>query len=211
MFDDTLPYGEVITLPILAVHGEVALLSSYMFDVEAPSGRAAVERAREDDRLLGVVTCRDPTMRVDADAAPSDVYDVGMLMNVHSGEARRGTYKAHLVGAARMRVVEWLDEGPALMARVAIEPQPDDGERVRDASERLTAVVRSLLGASENPMVEMGLELLHLATSPAAIADTIAASVLDVSISDKQKLVETFDVPARLALVAGWVRRDLVG
>ena len=159
----------------------------------------AVERAIESDKILLVVTQRDPS---ENEPGPGELYDVGTLVRI--GIFLRlpdGTLKIMLEGISRVRIEEFVELDTFTGARVS------PLETVVTKSREIEAITRKVEAQFEDYIrmhpripneVMLSLQALEDRTH---LADTVAAH-LQVRNDLKQRLLETIDLEERLMLLS---------
>ncbi len=158
----------------------------------------AVRASIEGERPLGVVLQKDPEVE---NPGPDGLHAVGVLANVlrfvTSGE---GAHHVICQGVKRFRVVEYVEDLPFLAAR--IEPIEVAEELTPAIEARMQELKRLAVEALEMlPQVPAEVsEAVHKIASPGMLADFVA-SFMDLEPKDKQRVLETLDVEARLDLV----------
>ncbi|MBU8920280.1 MAG: endopeptidase La [Bacteroidales bacterium] len=166
----------------------------------------AVERAIESDKLLLVITQKNPT---ENDPGPEDMYMVGTIVRI--GLFFRlpdGTIKLMLEGISRVRVKEYIEDGNYLSARV--EPVEIDDSMSREI-EALTRKVETLFTDYVRMNHRIPNEvLLSLQTidDRSSLADTVAAQLLlrnDV----KQNILETDNLEERFMMLSRILAEEL--
>jgi ATP-dependent Lon protease len=159
---------------------------------------AAVQAAVRGERPIGVIQQRDPAVE---HPGGNDLHAVGTLATVlRYVTAPDGSHHVICQGVERFRVVELLDGYPFLAARV--DRLPDTETMTAALEGRLTH-----LRAQADELVELTPKLpqeaaqaVHGAGSAGALADMLA-HFLDLRPEDKQQVLETLDVEARVARV----------
>ena len=156
---------------------------------------AAAQEAVRSERKVGFLLQRDPQKN---DVGPNDLYWVGtagqVVRYITGGE---GAHHMVVQGQSRFRALEFLEGWPFLVARVQYietpeEMNPDVEARFLQLKSQAVEAIQLLPNAPEElAVVVQGL------TSPAMLADMVA-NLLDVKLEDKQRLLETFDLPTRL-------------
>src|SRR5690606_28994593 len=144
------------------------------------------------------------------DPAGDDLYEVGTLAHVlQLLKLPDGTIKVLVEGVSRVRVGAIVEHDGALAGHAEpIEPVNDREER------ELEAITRSLMSLFEQYVKtnrKLPPELMQTLSGieePGRLADTIAAH-LGVRISDKQKLLETDEIGARLEQLVGLVDGEI--
>lgn len=167
---------------------------------------AALEAAMEGDQAILLAAQKEAKTN---DPAESDIHTVGTLGTVvQLLRLPDGTVKVLVEGKHRANVTRFTDE----TAFFAVEHEPVE-ETQRDVSE-LEALVRSVnstfesyVRANKKIPPEMVTTVAAI-DEPSRLADTIV-SHLGVKLEDKQNLLETFDVGARLEKVLGYMRSEM--
>lgn len=144
------------------------------------------------------------------DPSGDDLYQVGTLAHVlQLLKLPDGTIKVLVEGVARVRMTGVEEKDGALVGVAeTLEPEVDREEREIDA------ITRSLLGLFEQYVKtnrKLPPELMQTLSGieePGRLADTIAAH-LGVRIGDKQKLLETPGIGARLEQLVGLVDGEI--
>jgi ATP-dependent Lon protease len=163
-----------------------------------PRSQAAVQEAVRLERPVGVLLQNKPTVE---DPSPEDLHWVGtssaVLRYVTTPE---GAHHAIVKGLLRFRALQFLDGYPFLVARV--EHVEEAGSADAEIQGRAQALKQQALEALQLlPQVPMdtvaGIQGLE---DPGQIADVVA-SVMDLTDTDKQALLETFDLKLRLELL----------
>src|SRR5262245_34326466 len=152
-----------------------------------------------EQRQLGILMQRNPDV---VDPGPPDMHRVGCVANLmRYVTAQDGTHHLACQGEQRFQVLEFLDGWPFLVARVALIPEPDSKSPEIEA--RFLNLQRRAVEALELlPQAPPDLlAAIRSITSPAHLAD-IAASYMDLKPEEKQEILETIDVTARMDKVA---------
>ena len=125
-------------LPILPLRGVVVFPQTAIpLTVGQPRSIKLVDEVVANDRLIGLVTSKDPELET---PGPDDVYNVGTLASIHRlFRAPDGTIRLLVQGLARIEVEEYTGTEPYLKARV--RPIP---ETVEDTLE-VEALVRNVV------------------------------------------------------------------
>ncbi len=166
---------------------------------------ALIKDAVRDEQVIGVVTQRKAE---EEDPGAADLYTVGTVARVvkllKMGE---DNYSLVVQGLARFKVLELVQESPYLKARVDPVEDKTDVEDVE--VEALAINLKKLAREVIELMPELpaaATELVESITHPGHLADLIAANV-DVPIEEKQQVLETVDLKARMKLVLELLNR----
>ncbi|HWV39653.1 MAG TPA: endopeptidase La [Vulgatibacter sp.] len=166
---------------------------------------ALIKDAVRDDQVIGVVTQRRAE---EEDPASGDLHSVGTVARIvkllKMGE---DNYSLVVQGIARFRIVELIQESPYLKARVEAVEETPAGEdvEVEALAINLKKLAREVIELMPELPAAAG-ELVESITHPGHLADLIAANV-DVSIEEKQQVLETVDLKARMKLVLELLNR----
>ncbi len=166
---------------------------------------ALIKDAVRDDQVIGVVTQRRAE---EEDPGAADLYSMGTVARIvkllKMGE---DNYSLVVQGLARFRVLDLVQESPYLKAR--IEPVEDKTEVDNVEIEALGINLKKLAREVIELMPELpaaAVELVDSITHPGHLADLLSANV-DVPIEDKQAVLETVDLKARMKLVLELLNR----
>src|SRR5665213_2686169 len=161
-----------------------------------------------DERTIAVTAQQDP--RLDS-PSPDDMHTVGTLATVH--KVVRMPNQSRFVfteGVERVRVVRYVQTEPFMVAEVeTLEPE------TAEVSANTEALVRIVIGqfqqiVSESPTLSD--ELRTIAANieePGRLVDFVASSLPFLTTDDKQKLLETPGIAARLELINSHLSKEI--
>ena len=160
-----------------------------------PKSIAAAQQAVRDQRQVGILLQRAAEV---AEPGPIDMHRMGTLANiVRYITAPDGTHHLVCQGEQRFQIVEYLSGWPFLVARVLQIPEPDT--RTSEIEARFVNLKAQTLEAIQL-LPQTPTELLSAIQSietPAALAD-LAIAYMDVKPEEKQEILETIDISARM-------------
>jgi ATP-dependent Lon protease len=166
---------------------------------------ALIKDAVRDEQVIGVVTQRRAE---EEDPGAADLYTVGTVARIvkllKMGE---DNYSLVVQGLARFRVLDLVQEAPYLKAR--IDPVEDKTAVDEVEVEALAINLKKLAREVIELMPELpaaATELVESITHPGHLADLIAQNV-DVPLEEKQQVLETADLKARMKLVLELLNR----
>ncbi|GAA0574117.1 endopeptidase La [Craurococcus roseus] len=165
---------------------------------------AAVQHAMREGQQIGVLMQRDPQVQ---EPSPGDLHRMGTVANIlRLVTTPDGTHQLVCQGVQRFRVLDWVGERPFIAAGVVRIEEPDT--RTPEVEARFLNLKRQAAEALQLlPQAPEGLAAtVQALDSPAALAD-LAAALLDVPPDEKQEMLETVDLVARLDRVS----RSLAG
>ena len=146
---------------------------------------------------------------VDDDPSPDAIYPIGVLASVlQLLKLPDGTVKVLVEGKGRARLTRFTDRSDYFEAEA--EEIADDAGDIAQSE----AMVRAVVEQFENyvklnkKVPPEALSSIPQITDPSKLADSVAAH-LSVKITDKQGLLETVEVPARLEKVYGLMEGEI--
>jgi ATP-dependent Lon protease len=164
-----------------------------------PRSVAAAQDAVRGERQIGILAQRDATVD---EPGEIDLYRIGTVANVvRYLTGKDGSHHAVSQGEQRFRIVEFLHGWPFMVARIErIETPEADSPQIQA---RFINLKRQALEALELlPQVPQELiQQISAITDPGALADIVAA-YLDLTIEQKQEVLETIDLAARIDRVS---------
>jgi len=164
-----------------------------------PRSIRAAQQAVREQRQIGILMQRDPQL---AEPEPLDLHRVGTLANlVRYVTAPDGSHHLVCQGEQRFRVVDFLSGYPFLVARVNRIEEPE--VRTPELEARFLNLQRQAVEAFELlPQAPQELvAAIQSVASPGALADFVAAYT-DITPDEKQEVLETIDVAARIERVS---------
>jgi len=164
-----------------------------------PKSIAAAQQAVRDQRQVGILLQRAAEV---ADPTPIDMHRMGTLANiVRYITAPDGSHHLICQGEKRFQISEYLSGWPFLVARVVQIPEPD--VRTPQVEARFVNLKAQTLEAIQL-LPQAPADLLAAIQSieaPSALAD-LAVAYLDVKPEEKQEILETIDISARMDKVS---------
>jgi ATP-dependent Lon protease len=160
---------------------------------------AAAQQAVRDQRQVGILMQRDAEV---ADPGPIDMHRTGTVANiVRYLTAPDGAHHLVCQGEQRFQVSEYLSGWPFLVARVVRIPEP--ATRSAEIEARFVDLKAKTIEAIEL-LPQAPAELLAAVQgidAPPALAD-LAIAYMDVKPEEKQEILETIDIAARMDKVS---------
>jgi ATP-dependent Lon protease len=168
-----------------------------------------VHDAVRERKVIGVITQRDPAVD---DPVESDLYRIGTLTHIHKMfKFPDGSLRLVVQGVQRFRLKEVKQYRPFVKASIELvhEVVPLEHEvEVRAMAQSAQGLFQRVVELSPT----LSDELQTLAANiqdPARLADFIAASLPSLSTPQKQEMLETLDVRARLERLNKILVKDL--
>jgi len=164
-----------------------------------PKSVAAAQQAVRDQRQIGILLQRAADVN---DPTGIDMHRMGTVANiVRYITAPDGTNHVVCQGEQRFQIVEYLSGWPFLVARVLRIPEPDtktpeiEARFVNLKAQTLEAI--QLLPQAPQDL----LAAIQSIEAPSELAD-LATAYMDVKPDEKQEILETVDITARMDKVA---------
>ena len=164
-----------------------------------PRSIAAAQQAVRDQRQVGILMQRAADI---ADPAPIDIHRMGTVASiVRYLTAPDGTHHLVCQGDQRFQVTEFLNGWPFFVARVVRIPEPESrSPEIEARFINLKAQTAEAISLLPQAPPELAASIQSI-TSPAALAD-LAVTYMDVTPEEKQEVLETVDLAARMDKVA---------
>jgi ATP-dependent Lon protease len=200
----TLPADAIAIIPVR----DITLFPGVVLPVTVgrPRSIAAAQSAVREQRQVGILMQRDGQQ---GDPQPIDLHRIGTVANVvRYVTAPDGTHHLVVQGDERFQAVEFLDGWPFLVARVQRVAEPDT--RTQEIEARFLNLQRQTVEALEL-LPQAPPELIVAVQSvraPGSLAD-LAAAYMDLKPSEKQEILETIDVSARMDRVSALLAHRL--
>ncbi len=176
---------------------------------------ATLEQAKSQSSFIGVVAIRPKPSRTDSlivlpdRPEPDSFFDIGSVGRiVQIVNLPEGKVGVMVMGLQRMRITSWLRLDPVRIAQV---DYPDEVLRDARESEALERQVRQAFGELVASRPDLADELARVSQSvegPARLTDFVAAN-LGLSLEDRQGLLATFEIDARLRRVLAYLEKEL--
>jgi ATP-dependent Lon protease len=194
-------------LLVIPVRG-VVLFPEIVFPINLtrPMSVAAAQAAVREQRQILIVLQKDPTVE---EPGPDDLCPVGTVANVlRYVTAPDGTHHIVCQGVQRFRITEVIGGPTYLAARGLHLPEPTAGGS--DIEARFLLLRSQMLEVLELlPQAPQELRLtIEGLQSPAVLAD-MGAAYMDIPPAEKQEILETVDLSARLDKVSHLIAHRL--
>jgi ATP-dependent Lon protease len=176
-------------------------------DVGRKKSVRLVEEAISKERpVIGILTQRDARTE---DPTDGDLYGVGCAARILKViKLAKDNFSVILQGVARVRILDYSQRDPFIVSRVQAMPDLAKPDVELDA---LVLNLKDIAKRVVKLMPELPKEasaLLDSVSEPGQLADLITSN-LDISVEEKQEVLETFDLKARLRKVLAFLSRQL--
>jgi ATP-dependent Lon protease len=198
------PSDAMIVIPVR----NTVLFPEIVFPITVgrPISVQAAQAAVREQRQVLIVLQKDPTVD---EPGPDDLHTVGTVANIlRYVTAQDGAHHIVCQGVQRFRITEFAPGLPYLAVRGVLLPEPQGGGA--DIEARFLILKEQALEVLQLlPQAPADLRLaIEGVQSPAALAD-LAAAYMDVTPAEKQQVLETLDLTARLDKVSGFMAHRL--
>ncbi|MCX5850859.1 MAG: endopeptidase La [Deltaproteobacteria bacterium] len=194
------------TLPIIPIFNAVAFPTmTFPMEVHGAESIALIDEVMTKDRLVGVVTSKTSPPEIKT----GDLYRVGICAGILK-MAKVEDAKAHLIlqGISRVKLNDFVQEKPYIVARVEALTE-ETGKDIE--IEALMANLVELFDRIVKLSSFLPREFIAIAKSiaePGTLADMVG-SIINVSVEEKQAVLEIYDVRERLKEVTKLVNHQL--
>ncbi|NOS69721.1 MAG: endopeptidase La [Verrucomicrobia bacterium] len=173
--------------------------------VETPSSIRLIDDVVAGDRLMGTLLQRRPEV---ADPAPEDLYEVGCVVRLSKMvKFPDNTARVLVEGLWRIRLKEYITVSPYLAAKFELLRD------TRDNSIEVTAMMRNAQSQFQeiiklSPALSEQVKVAALNTEDAGHFTDLIAANLNLTLEDRQQLIETASVKDRLAKLLPMLNRE---
>ena len=173
--------------------------------VEGKLSLAAAQEAVRTQRRVGLLLQKES----DAEQSPDNLYSVGTAASiVRFITAPDGTHHLICQGEERFTVLDYVSREPFLVARIEAHKEAVEFDREIEARGlNLRDKAGEALRLLPQAPGELANAILSIESIP-ALADMVA-SFMDLKLSDKQEILGTFDLKARLDRVLAFLGRRI--
>jgi len=194
-------------LPVVAMRDDVVLpvMPTTLSIGREKSVLALNDAGGKPQQYLALFMQKDAKVE---DPGALDLHQVGTLVRILKVLHHKDKYHVVVEGVARIVAVKWTQTEPYLKVSATVHDEPRDA-LIRDAYHDKTSLIRKsayrLFRLSQHMPTDL-LSLLNTIVDPATIADLVAA-ISPFDPSDRQAVLEAFEISARLDLVAELLER----
>ena len=194
-------------LPILPLRGTV-LYPDLILPIMVGRKRSVklIDDAMDSDRIIGVVTQRRSEVE---DPKDSDLYPVGVAaLILRMIRELDGSQRVIVQGVSRIKAKEYIQKEPYFRAKVDVmEDGLVQGVEIDALMMNLKNLFQRAVELAPYLTSELGTMVTNI-KAPHILADIIASN-LNLSTSDKQGILETFDVRERLGKVHLFLNKEV--
>src|SRR5438105_1417271 len=195
-------------ISILPLRNSVLFPGSIIpIDVGRRKSVRLVEEAISKERpVIGILTQKDARTE---DPSSQDMYSVGCAARILKViKLAKDNFSVILQGVSRIRIAEYAQQEPFILAKVQAVPDATSSDVELDALVmNLKDIAKRVIKLMPELPKEAG-ALVDSVTEPGQLADLITSN-LDIQVDEKQDVLETFDLKARMRAVLQFLSRQL--
>jgi len=194
-------------VPIIAVRGSVVFPhTDTLLSFGRPKSVTAINNAFQEDRVVAIFTQKDPRV---ADPEVEDLYEIGTITTITQMMSTNGEIHALVRGQARVKLTELLAKEPFLIGKVEeIAEELKDSPEIRALANQLSALFKRSINLGKQAEVMTVMKLVSGEATPVELVDQIA-SILEIKVTEKQSLLETLNLKARMQKVLKYLTDEI--
>ncbi len=195
------------TVPVVAIRGSVVFPhTDTLLSFGRPKSIQAVNSAFQEDKVVAIFTQKDPRT---TDPTETDLNLHGTIATISQMMSTEGEIHALVRGHARIRLEEVISSSPYLLGRVTeIEEEKSDSPEVAALATQLSELFKKAINLGKQAEVMTVMRLVSGQVDPGELVDQIA-TILDIKVNEKQKLLETFSLQKRLEKVISLLAHEV--
>jgi len=194
-------------IPVLPLRGTV-LFPDLILPIMVGRKRSVrlIDEAMDSDRIIGVITQKRSEIE---DPKEGDLYTVGVAaLILRMIRELDGSQRVIVQGVSRIKVREYLQKDPYYKARVdSIDETAVEGIEIEALMMNLKNLFERAVELAPYLTVELG-AMVKSIKSANILADLIASN-LNISTSEKQGILETYDIRERLTKVHLYLNKEV--
>jgi ATP-dependent Lon protease len=194
-------------IPILPLRGTV-LFPDLILPIMVGRKRSVrlIDEAMDSDRIIGVITQKRSEIE---DPKEGDLYTVGVAaLILRMIRELDGSQRVIVQGVSRIKVREYLQKDPYYKARVdSVDETALEGVEIEALMMNLKNLFERAVELAPYLTAELG-TMVKSIKSANILADLIASN-LNISTSEKQGILETFDIRERLTKVHLYLNKEV--
>ncbi len=206
------PGAPVLEAPLPEILPVLPLRNTVLFPTIVAPMAATTERAKRlvddalaSDRLIVTVAARDGEV---AEPAPEHLYAVGTAVRIlRMTKSDDGTQRLWVQGLRRVQIGAYEQTQPYLRARVKAVAETQTASLELEALHRNVARQFAIVAEGSQTVSEPVRAMVAQLQDSSALADVVAAN-LGLAVGDRQALLETVDVQARLERLSEHLARE---
>lgn len=193
-------------VPIVAIRGSVVFPhTDNLLTFGRPKSVAAINSAFQEDKVIAIFTQKDART---TDPTETDMYKVGTIATITQMMSAEGEVHALVRGQTRITLKEMIAHEPFLMGQVIeIEEQMGNEAKVKALSNQLVSQFRKAINLGKQAEIMTVMSIVSGQVEPGELVDQVA-SLLELKVVEKQKLLENLVIEKRLEKVLGLLTHE---
>ncbi len=207
MTDLKITQKTIRNVPIVPVRGSVVFPHT---DTLVSFGRAksiaAVNFAFQKDRVIAIFSQKDPRT---VDPEEEDLNTIGTIATITQMMTTEGEIHALVRGQARITLREIIAKEPYLMGKVEEIPEETSQDPALGVlAKKMQELFKKAINLGKQAEIMTVMKLVSGGADPIEVSDQIA-SLLDISPSEKQKILEKINIRKRLEVVFEYLTKEV--
>src|SRR3954447_837340 len=203
----TVQEGEILELPVLPLRGTVVFpLTVVPLAAAQPRSLRLIDEVMSGDRQVALVMQKDAELE---GAGPEDILQVGTISIIHQMmRVPDGTVRLAVQGNERVRILEFIQEEPYLVARVERAPE------IVEESVEVEALTRNTLELFQRLVSRVAHMPDELVTAALNVDDPrhlvyLVATNLRMDAEERQRLLELDSLQEKLTALNTFIAKEL--
>lgn len=194
-------------VPIVAVRGSVVFpRTDTLLSFGRPKSVSAVNSAFQEDRVIAIFSQKDPRA---AEPDEDGLYGIGTIATITQMMSTEGEVHALVRGQARITLKKVIAYEPHLIGMVEeMREEIEDSPEVKALAKKLQDLFKKAISLGKPVEIMTVMKLIGGNTDTIELVDQIA-SVLEVSVSEKQKLLGELNLKKRLEKVVELLAKEV--
>jgi ATP-dependent Lon protease len=203
---NSLPSGDPAYVPIVPVRDVVIFpFTEPVLTFGRPKSIKAVEQANTSNQMICLVSQKDAGV---SEPMKDDLFSTGVMVKIEKLLTIEGVIHALVKGTTRCRISSVDDSGDYWMAQVeTLQDDTSDTEEIEALSKHLTGLFKKAVNLGKAVDLTVFMRLMS-GVSASELTDQVA-SVLDISIKEKQELLEILSIKTRLEKIINFLSREM--
>lgn len=187
------------TVPVVAIRGSVVFPhTDTLLSFGRPKSVQAVNSAFQEDKVIAVFTQKDSKA---TDPLEADLYQYGTIATISQMMSTEGEVHTLIRGHARVKLEEIVSDSPYLLGKVVeIEEEKGETAQISALSAQLSELFKKAINLGKQAEVMTVMKLVSGQIEPNELVDQVA-TILDLKVSEKQKILEIFSLKSRFEKV----------
>lgn len=196
-------------IPIITVRGSIVFPhADTLLSFGRPKSISAIHSAFQGDKMVAIFTQKDAKV---VSPAQEEMYDTGTLAIITQMMSTEGEIHALIHGQARIRLNKLISTEPFLYGVIEeIHEEVSNTTEIEDLNTKLQELFKRAINIGKQVEVMTVMKLVSGLTDPIETVDQIA-SVLDLKISEKQKLLDEVNLKMRFEKVIEYLGKEISG